>query len=77
MRDFIQPFRVEPGRKVRLPKDLDTRDTADIVKKEDAAARREAERAAKRQQDMIEDLGGGLIRGVFGTLFGSSGRRRR
>jgi uncharacterized protein len=45
--------------------------------KEDAAARREAERAAKRQQDMIEDLGGGLIRGVFGTLFGSSGRRRR
>jgi hypothetical protein len=44
---------------------------------EEAAARREAERAAKRQQDMIEDIGGGLIRGVFGTLFGSSGRRRR
>ena len=44
---------------------------------DEAAARREAERAAKRQQDMIEDIGGGLIRGVFGTLFGSSGRRRR
>jgi DNA helicase HerA-like ATPase len=45
--------------------------------KDEAAARREAERAAKREQDMIEDIGGGLIRGVFGTLFGSSGRRRR
>jgi hypothetical protein len=45
--------------------------------RDDAAARREAERAAKRQQDMLEDIGGGLIRGVFGTLFGSSGRRRR
>ena len=44
---------------------------------DEAAARREAERAAKRQQDMLEDIGGGLIRGVFGTLFGSSGRRRR
>ena len=46
-------------------------------RREEAAARREAERAAKRQQDMIEDIGGGLLRGVFGTLFGSSGRRRR
>ena len=36
-----------------------------------AADRREAERAAKRQQDMIEEIGGGLIRGVFGTLFGA------
>jgi hypothetical protein len=25
---------------------------------------------------MIEDVGGSLIRGVFGTLFGRSGRRR-
>jgi DNA helicase HerA-like ATPase len=43
----------------------------------DAAARREAERAARRQQEAIQDLGGDLLRGVFGTLFGSSGRRRR
>ena len=45
--------------------------------RQEAADRREAERAAKRQQEMIEDIGGGLIRGVFGTLFGRSGRRRR
>jgi PPK2 family polyphosphate:nucleotide phosphotransferase len=37
MRKFIEPFRVEPGRKVRLPKDFDPRYTADFVKKEDAA----------------------------------------
>ena len=34
---------------------------------------REAERAAKRQQDMIQDVGGDLLRGVFGTLFGGRG----
>ena len=45
--------------------------------RDEAADRRDAERAAKRQQDMIEDIGGGLVRGVFGTLFGRSGRRRR
>jgi uncharacterized protein len=45
--------------------------------KEEAAARRDAERAAKRQQEMVTDLGGDLIRGVFGTLFGGSRRRRR
>jgi hypothetical protein len=45
--------------------------------KEETAARREAEREARRQQRMLEDVGGSLIRGVFGTLFGSSGRRRR
>ncbi len=45
--------------------------------RQEAADRREAERAAKRQADMIEEIGGGLIRGVFGTLFGRSGRRRR
>lgn len=36
MREFIQPFRVEPGRKVRLPKDFDPGYTADFVQKEDA-----------------------------------------
>ena len=45
--------------------------------RQEAADRREAERAAKRQQDMIEDVGGDILRGVFGTLFGRSGRRRR
>jgi len=45
--------------------------------RQEAADRREAERAAKRQQDMIQDVGGDLLRGVFGTLFGRSGRRRR
>jgi DNA helicase HerA-like ATPase len=44
---------------------------------EDAAARREAERAARQRDRMIEEVGTGLLRGVFGTLFGSSGRRRR
>jgi PPK2 family polyphosphate:nucleotide phosphotransferase len=37
MRRFIEPFRVEPGRKVRLPKDFDPGYTADFVKKQDAA----------------------------------------
>jgi len=36
MRDFIAPFRVEPGRRVRLPRDFDPRSTADFVKKQDA-----------------------------------------
>jgi predicted amino acid dehydrogenase len=45
--------------------------------RQDAADRREAERAAKQQADMIEEIGGGLIRGVFGTLFGRPARRRR
>ncbi len=36
MHKFIEPFRVEPGRKVRLPRDFDPRDTADFVKKKDA-----------------------------------------
>jgi PPK2 family polyphosphate:nucleotide phosphotransferase len=36
MREFIKPFRVEPGRKVRLPKDFDPGYTADFVRKEDA-----------------------------------------
>ena len=44
---------------------------------EEAAARREAEREARQRDKMIEEVGTGLIRGVFGTLFGSSGRRRR
>jgi hypothetical protein len=44
---------------------------------EEAAARREAERAARQRERIIGDVGGDLIRGVFGTLFGSSGRRRR
>jgi DNA helicase HerA-like ATPase len=44
--------------------------------RQEAIDRREAARAAKRQQDMIENVGGSLIRGVFGTLFGRSGRRR-
>jgi len=33
---FIEPMRVEPGRKVRLPKDFDPSYTADFVKKEEA-----------------------------------------
>jgi septal ring factor EnvC (AmiA/AmiB activator) len=44
---------------------------------EEAAARREAERSARERDKMISEVGTGLIRGVFGTLFGSSGRRRR
>jgi len=36
MHRFIEPFRVEPGRTVRLPKDFDPGYTADFVKKEDA-----------------------------------------
>ena len=33
---FIKPMRVEPGRRVRLPKDFDPGYTGDFVKKEDA-----------------------------------------
>lgn len=44
--------------------------------REEAAARREAERDARAQRRMIEEVGTGLIRGVFGTLFGGSRRRR-
>jgi hypothetical protein len=44
---------------------------------EEAAARRAAERAARQRENLVEEIGTGLIRGVFGTLFGSSGRRRR
>jgi PPK2 family polyphosphate:nucleotide phosphotransferase len=36
MRRFIKPFRVEPGRKVRLPGDFDPGYTADFVRKKDA-----------------------------------------
>jgi PPK2 family polyphosphate:nucleotide phosphotransferase len=36
MRKFIEPLRVEPGRKVRLPRDFDPRYTADFVEKKDA-----------------------------------------
>jgi PPK2 family polyphosphate:nucleotide phosphotransferase len=49
MRQFIEPFRVEPGRKVRLPKDFDPGYTADFVKKQ------EAEEALQRGvQDLAE-----------------------
>jgi len=44
--------------------------------REDAAKRREEERNARTRNKMIEQVGGGLIRGVFGTLFGGSRRRR-
>ena len=44
---------------------------------QEAAARREAERQARQRDRMVETIGTGLVRGVFGTLFGSSGRRRR
>jgi PPK2 family polyphosphate:nucleotide phosphotransferase len=37
LRDFIKPLRVEPGRKVRLPKDYDTRYAPDNLTKADAA----------------------------------------
>lgn len=37
LHQFIEPFRVEPGRKVRLPKDFDPGYTGDLVKKEQAA----------------------------------------
>jgi PPK2 family polyphosphate:nucleotide phosphotransferase len=33
---FIEPMRVEPGRKVRLPRDFDPRYTGDFVKKDEA-----------------------------------------
>jgi PPK2 family polyphosphate:nucleotide phosphotransferase len=36
MHGYIQRFRVEPGRKVRLPRDFDPGDTGDLVRKEDA-----------------------------------------
>jgi len=36
MRTFIEPFRVEPGRRVRLAKDFDPGYHADFVKKQDA-----------------------------------------
>jgi DNA helicase HerA-like ATPase len=42
---------------------------------EEAAARKRAEQDARRREQMIEDLGSDLVRGVFGTLFGKSGRR--
>ncbi len=42
---------------------------------EAAAARRQAERDARRREQLLEDLGGDVIRGVFGTLFGRSSRR--
>ena len=44
--------------------------------RQDAADRREAERSKRQQEKMIEEIGGGLVRGVFGTLFGRPGRRR-
>ena len=34
--EFIKPFRVEPGRKVKLAKDFDPGYTGSLVKKEDA-----------------------------------------
>jgi PPK2 family polyphosphate:nucleotide phosphotransferase len=37
IRNLIAPLRVEPGRRVRLPKDFDPRHTGDFVRKEDAA----------------------------------------
>jgi uncharacterized protein len=42
---------------------------------EAAAARRQAERDARRREQLLEDLGGDVIRGVFGTLFGRASRR--
>ena len=36
LHEFIEPFRVEPGRKVRLSQDFDPGFTGDLVKKEDA-----------------------------------------
>jgi hypothetical protein len=45
--------------------------------REEAAQRREAEREARQRDRVVEEIGGGLIRGVFGTLFGGSRRRRR
>jgi DNA helicase HerA-like ATPase len=45
--------------------------------REEAARRREEERAARSRGKLIEEVGTGLIRGVFGTLFGGSRRRRR
>jgi DNA helicase HerA-like ATPase len=41
---------------------------------EAAAARRVEEREARRRERMLEDLGGDLIRGAFGTLFGRARR---
>lgn len=37
LQDFIAPFRVEPGRQVRLGRDFDPAYKADIVRKQDAA----------------------------------------
>ena len=44
--------------------------------REDAARRRQEEQEARARNRMIEQVGGGLIRGVFGTLFGGTRRRR-
>jgi DNA helicase HerA-like ATPase len=41
---------------------------------EAAAARRAEARETRRRERMLEDLGGDLIRGAFGTLFGRSRR---
>ncbi len=37
LHEFIEPFRVEPGRRVRLARDFDPAFTGDLVKKEQAA----------------------------------------
>ena len=36
---FLAPYRVEPGRRIRLPRDFDPGDTGDLVAKEDAKER--------------------------------------
>ncbi len=63
--------------RARREAEREARAAAAAEAKEEAAERREAERAARERDRLVEQVGTGLIRGVFGTLFGSSGRRRR
>jgi len=62
--------------RVRRDAELEAKAEAREQAREDAARRREEERNARTRNKMIEQVGGGLIRGVFGTLFGGSRRRR-
>ena len=48
LREFIKPFRVEPGRKVRLPKDFDPGYCPDDLNKKDASTLLAAGRRAPR-----------------------------
>ena len=74
--EFIEPFRVEPGRKVRLPKDFDPGYTADFVKKEDAKEllQRGVELLAEYQARLAAQDTYGLLVDLPGDGRGRQGR---